>query len=252
MSQETLQQNLGIDKRRLSPESQKLNFWPIRALRLILRWPPHGRVTRRSYLCQGHYAGQRERIGASIYEAGHHTPFQHPTFVFGLQNISRHVVWSFFHSHPYYNSEQQSQRYVVMDHAAVFVPPLEGEALTLYEGAVLKSWSAYNKISQLLVGDNFQLMEKIGKLKGQNEKSIMTDSEKKAIENARYVLPLGAFTTMYHTISGIVLKRYVRMARLSDCPYEAKMIVDMMVEEVRKIDPDFIERIGDEAFQKML
>lgn len=194
--------------------------------------------------------GQRERIGASIYEAGHHTPFQHPTFIFGLQNISRHVVWSFFHSHPFYNSEQQSQRYVVMDNAAVFVPPLEGEALKLYESAVIKSWTAYNKISQLLVGDNFSLMEKIGKLKGQNEKSIMTDSEKKAIENARYVLPLGAFTTMYHTISGIVLKRYVRMARLSDCPTEAKMIVDMMVEEVRKIDPDFIERIGDEAFEE--
>jgi thymidylate synthase ThyX len=192
--------------------------------------------------------GQRERIGASIYEAGHHTPFQHPTFVFGLQHISRHVVWSFFHSHPFYNSEQQSQRYVVMNDAAVFVPPIEGEARELYERAVEKSWTAYNKISELLVGDNFSLMEKIGKLKGQNDKQIMTDSEKKAIENARYVLPLGAFTTMYHTISGIVLKRYVRMARMSDCPYEAKMIVDMMVEEVRKIDPDFIERVGDEAF----
>ncbi len=192
--------------------------------------------------------GQRERIGASIYEAGHHTPFQHPTFVFGLQQISRHVVWSFFHSHPYYNSEQQSQRYVVMDDAAVFVPPIKGEARELYERAVSKSWEAYNKISELLIGDNFSLMEKIGKLKGQNEKAIMTDSEKKAIENARYVLPLGAFTTMYHTISGIVLKKYVRMSRLSDCPYEAKKIVDMMVEEVRKIDPNFIERIGDEAF----
>lgn len=192
--------------------------------------------------------GQRERIGASIYEAGHHTPFQHPTFVFGLQQISRHVVWSFFHSHPYYNSEQQSQRYVVMDDAAVFVPPIEREARELYERAVSKSWEAYNKISELLIGDNFSLMEKIGKLKGQNEKAIMTDSEKKAIENARYVLPLGAFTTMYHTISGIVLKKYVRMSRLSDCPYEAKKIVDMMVEEVRKIDPNFIERIGDDAF----
>lgn len=194
--------------------------------------------------------GQRDRIGKSIYEAGHHTPFQHPTFVFGLQNISRHVVWSFFHAHPFYNSEQQSQRYVVMDDAAVYVPPLEGEALKIYESAVQKSWEAYNKISQLLIGDNYGLMEKIGKLKGQNEKQIMTDSEKKAIENARYVLPLGAHTTMYHTISGIVLKRYVRMAATSDCPTEAKLIVDMMVEEVRKIDPDFIERIGDEAFEE--
>jgi thymidylate synthase ThyX len=78
----------------------------------------------------------------------------------------------------------------------------------------------------------------------------MIDSEKKAIENARYVLPLACFTTMYHTISGIVLKRYVRMAKTSDCPTEARKIVDMMIEEVRKIDPDFVERIGDEAMSE--
>ncbi|HPU95229.1 MAG TPA: FAD-dependent thymidylate synthase, partial [Candidatus Gracilibacteria bacterium] len=59
--------------------------------------------------------GQRERIGGLIYEAGHHTPFQHPTFVFGISGVSRHFVWAFLHSHPFFNSEQQSQRYVVMD-----------------------------------------------------------------------------------------------------------------------------------------
>lgn len=191
--------------------------------------------------------GQRERIGSSIYEAGHHTPFQHPTFVFGFKNISRHVVWSFFHSHPFYNSEQQSQRYVVMDDPRVYMPKVEGEAREVYERAVIRSWQAYNAISKLLIQDNYQLMEKIGGLKGQTEKQVMIDSEKKAIENARYVLPLSCFTTMYHTISGIVLKRYIRMARLSDCPVEAKILVDMMVDEVKKTDPDFIARIGDDS-----
>ena len=66
---------------------------------------------------------QRDRIAQSIFEAGHHTPFQHPTFIFGLENISRQTVWSFFHSHPFYNSEQSSQRYNVLDEARVFVPP---------------------------------------------------------------------------------------------------------------------------------
>ncbi|MGC9114306.1 MAG: FAD-dependent thymidylate synthase [Candidatus Micrarchaeia archaeon] len=42
---------------------------------------------------------QRDRIGKSIYEAGHHTPFQHATFVFGFENISHHFTWSFLHSH---------------------------------------------------------------------------------------------------------------------------------------------------------
>src|SRR5581483_5004493 len=70
----------------------------------------------------------RATLGKAIYDAGHHTPFQHPTFVFGLENISRQFTWSFLHSHPFYNSEQSSQRYVALEEARVFRPPLEGRA----------------------------------------------------------------------------------------------------------------------------
>ncbi|MQY63827.1 MAG: FAD-dependent thymidylate synthase, partial [Calditrichaeota bacterium] len=53
--------------------------------------------------------GSRDRaIAASIYQAGHHTTFQHAQFQFALSGISRHFVWSFLHSHPFYNSEQVS------------------------------------------------------------------------------------------------------------------------------------------------
>ena len=109
--------------------------------------------------------GQRERIGEAIYEAGHHTPFQHPTFVFGLTGVSRQLIWSFLHSHPFYNSEQSSQRYVVLDDANVYVPPIEGEALNIYRDAVLKAWDAYEKISELLKEDNFRMMSSIGRIK---------------------------------------------------------------------------------------
>lgn len=188
-----------------------------------------------------------ERIGKSIYESGHHTPFTHPTFVFGLSNVSRQFVWSFLHSHPFYNSEQQSQRYVAAKEASVFVPTIEGENLRIYKEAVLSAWDAYEKISSLMIEDNFKLISNIGRIKGQNEKQARIDSEKKAIENARYVLPVAAFTALYHTISGIQLKRYQRMMNTGDCPYETRLVVERMVEEVRKIDPDFIEKIPQES-----
>src|SRR5215813_9422393 len=60
-------------------------------------------------------AAQRESIGPLTFDAGHHTVYQHAHFEFGLENVSRQFVWSFLHSHPFYNSEQQSQRYVKMD-----------------------------------------------------------------------------------------------------------------------------------------
>ncbi|MFA6549742.1 MAG: FAD-dependent thymidylate synthase [Candidatus Gracilibacteria bacterium] len=187
-----------------------------------------------------------ERIGKGIYESGHHTPFTHPTFVFGLSNVSRQFVWSFLHNHPFYNSEQQSQRYVAMKEISVFVPPIEGENLKIYKEAIAKSYDAYAKIWELMNIDNFRLMESIGKIKGQNEKQIKTDSEKKSIENARYVLPIAANTALYHTISGIVLKRYIRMMNTGDCPYETRLVVEKMIEEVKKVEPDFIDKIPEE------
>ena len=51
---------------------------------------------------------------------------------------------------------------------------------------------------------------------------VERQSEKRAIEVARYVLPVAAFTTMVHTISGIVLHRLWRMQAASDTPAEAR------------------------------
>ena len=54
----------------------------------------------------------RDRIASSTLEAGHLTTRQHAHFVFALDGVSRQFIWSFLHSHPFYNSEQVSQRYV--------------------------------------------------------------------------------------------------------------------------------------------
>src|SRR6202162_1338063 len=65
---------------------------------------------------------QRLNIGAATFFSGHHTVYQHAHFEFGLANVSRQFVWSFLHAHPFYNSEQQSQRYVRMERAHAYVP----------------------------------------------------------------------------------------------------------------------------------
>src|SRR3989338_3771808 len=46
---------------------------------------------------------RRDAIASSIYQAGHHTTIQHATFQFVLEKVSRQFIWSFLHSHPYYN-----------------------------------------------------------------------------------------------------------------------------------------------------
>ena len=75
---------------------------------------------------------------------------------------------------------------------------------------------------------------------------IERQSEKRAIEVARYVLPVAAFTTMVHTISGIVLHRLWRTTAASDTPSEARLVIGEMVERVREVDPQFFDRFDNE------
>src|SRR5579871_1360967 len=79
---------------------------------------------------------RRDAIAQSIYKAGHHTTIQHATFQFVLDKVSRQVIWSFLHSHPFYNSEQVSQRYVEMKPGNVLVPALPESDGAVYRAAV--------------------------------------------------------------------------------------------------------------------
>ncbi|MHB1261170.1 MAG: FAD-dependent thymidylate synthase [Thermoplasmatota archaeon] len=185
------------------------------------------------------------KIAHSIYEAGHHTPFQHPTFVFALEDVSRDVVESFLHNHIFYNSEQQSQRYVEMKRADVHAPASirrDPQALKVYHDAVRTAWDAYHELRERLVTPNHRVMGAIGKVKGQSEKESLKEAEKKSQEMARYVIPIAAATQLYHTVSGIVLLRYLRMCEASSAPAEARAVVEAMAAEVRKVDPLFVDQ----------
>src|SRR5712692_875363 len=100
---------------------------------------------------------QRINIGAATFYSGHHTVFQHAHFEFGLENISRQFVWSFVQAHPFYNSEQQSQRYVRLDRAQAYVPQLslffDEKSKEIYEHSVARAWKYYRELSVLLLTD---------------------------------------------------------------------------------------------------
>src|ERR1700737_226636 len=97
---------------------------------------------------------QRLNIGAGTFYSGHHTVYQHAHFEFGLENVSRQFVWSFLHAHPFYNSEQQSQRYVRLDRALAYIPPATehfGAAeREIFERAIEGAWGYYRELTALL------------------------------------------------------------------------------------------------------
>jgi thymidylate synthase ThyX len=191
---------------------------------------------------------QRETIGALTFDAGHHTVYQHAHFEFGLENVSRHFVWSFLHSYPFYNSEQSSQRYVKLKEPRAFVPPLTGEALNVYERAIVGAWDCYAELSALLRDDALTILKELRYVRPttnvERMRQIERDAEKRAIETARYVIPIAAFTSMVHTVSGIVLHRLQRMVNVGDAPHEARAVVGEMVRLVTGWDPLFFEKVG--------
>src|ERR1700723_3022444 len=205
---------------------------------------------------------QRVMIGSATYFGGHHTVYQHAHFEFGLENISRQFVWSFLHAHPFYNSEQQSQRYVRLDRAQAYVPsvataenPKFGAAeRDIYERAIARAWNYYRELTQLLEPAAREILSDIWHVSAMSHpkrvQKVDRQSEKRAIEIARYVLPVAAFTTMVHTLSGIVLHRLWRMSAASDTPSEARTVIGEMVARVREIDPQFFDRFDNAPMEQ--
>jgi thymidylate synthase ThyX len=201
---------------------------------------------------------QRLQIGASTFYGGHHTVYQHAHFEFGLENVSRQFVWSFLHAHPFYNSEQQSQRYVRLDHAMAYLPPAApgfGPAeRAIYEGVIARAWGYYRELTELLRGDAREILGDIWHVGAMSHpkrvQKVDRQAEKRAIEVARYVLPVAAATTMVHTLSGIVLHRLWRMAEASDTPAEARAVIGEMVSRVREVDPQFFDRFDNAPMEQ--
>ena len=94
---------------------------------------------------------QRRSIGPLTFQGGHHTVYQHATFEFALSGISRQLAWCFLHAFPFYNTEQQSQRYVRLDETRAHVPPALGaEARAVFEASVERAWDAYRALTARL------------------------------------------------------------------------------------------------------
>lgn len=186
-----------------------------------------------------------QKLYRDLFEAGHHTTFQHANFVFVIDGVSRLAIWSFFHHHPFYNSEQVSQRYREVSGKVMVTPELTERQDAIYRAAVDRALEGYRRLGDLLAPD---IAERYGqvfparaKARGQEaEKRMASAVQKKAQEVARYVLPLATPAHLYHTINGLTLMRYYVLANQLDVPAEVRYIVNRMVEEVLQVDPYFL------------
>lgn len=188
---------------------------------------------------------RKHRLAESIYRAGHHTTLQHVHVQFALEGVSRQFLWSFLHSHPFYNSEQVSQRYVTVTPDQVHVPDdLTSAQREVYMGCVARQLDDYRTLTDALTP---LARAEYGKLfPGRADKPRgRKDIQKKAQEVGRYALPVAVTAHLYHTVSLLTLLRYHRMLDTPDTPTEQRNVVGEMVRQVIALDPEIEALVED-------
>ena len=182
--------------------------------------------------------GRRDALARSLFTAGHHTTFQHAHFLFVIEGVSRQFVWSFLHAHPFSNSEQVSQRYVRVEADTVHVPELPPAAEGVFRSTIGEQHAAYRRlVAALSPIAEAELLKRFPTWR-RHPKRLARQTERKAQEVARAVLPVATHTTLYHTISCLTLFRYRRLCRQFDVPAETLAVVEAMVAAALAHDPD--------------
>ena len=130
---------------------------------------------------------------------GHESPIEHISFTFGIEGVSRSLLAQFTR-HRIASYSVKSQRYVKEGEFEFITPPeIENspEAKKLFLEAMQDDVEKYNKLSDILYKKHYDDFIK----QGIDEKKAGNMAEKKAIEDARYVLPNACETKMIVTFN---------------------------------------------------
>ncbi len=177
-----------------------------------------------------------DRVAQSTLKSGHLTTRQHAHFVFGFSGVSRKLIWQVLHNHPYYNSEQVSQRYVPIKNNREWYtlpPELNFDEVHQYHADI---FAVYERLVCLLEPTVTEIFFGIHRLKAREKEKYAGDIRKRCMEVARYVMPLSTNAYLYHTISTLTLLRYAAMCERRSDP-EEKLLVLQMLREAVKVDP---------------
>lgn len=196
-----------------------------------------------------------EAVRVATLEAGHNTTRQHLNFTFALESVSRQALWSFLHSHPFYNSEQVSQRYVEMKAENFTVPDsLTPEQRAIFQEGLDLTFTAYKNLQDLLrepvreaylaVFPARQKWFSTPERDAGKFRTYSADVQKRAQEVARYALPVAAQAFLYHTLNAVTLMRMYQCADHFNVPTEQKAIVQAMVDAVAARDPSFLKELA--------
>jgi len=173
---------------------------------------------------------------------GHESPVEHVTFTFGIEGVSRSFLAQITR-HRIASFSVQSQRYVRQENFVYITPPAiesEPELLKIYEASMQSVVENYNRLADALEAK--YVPEFLAQ--GFSEKIARNRAEKKAIEDARYILPNACETKMIVTMNIRSLRNFFRLRCCNRAQWEIRAVANEMFRLCYQVSPILFQNVG--------
>ena len=177
-----------------------------------------------------------------LEELGHESPVEHATFTFGIEGVSRALLAQITR-HRIASFSVQSQRYVSKTDFSYIIPPeIENlpEAKEEFIAAMEEDARHYESLRQKLMARHLEA----NLAAGMNEADAKRAAEKKANEDARFVLPNACDTRIIMTMNVRSLHNFFRLRCCMRAQWEIRDLAIAMLKEVREVCPLLFGRAG--------
>ena len=177
-----------------------------------------------------------------LSEIGHESPIEHAIFTFGIEGVSRSLLAQITR-HRMASFSVKSQRYVREGAFEYITPPeIEAvpEALALYKEIMAEDQKRYDRLAEILKEKHIKTFITEGK----DEKTATRLAEKKAIEDARFVLPNSCETQMVMTMNARSLHNFFRHRCCARAQWEIQDVANQMLKLVSEVAPNLFKNAG--------
>lgn len=175
-------------------------------------------------------------------DLGHESPIEHASFTFGIEGVSRSLLAQLTR-HRIASFSVQSQRYVDKSGFDYITPPEIAaipEAKAEYEAAMAEDAAHYESIRQKLIEHHL----KTNLAAGMSEAEARRAAEKKANEDARFVLSNACDTRIIMTMNARSLHNFFRLRCCRRAQWEIRALAVEMLREVRAVCPLLFAKAG--------
>lgn len=182
----------------------------------------------------------RAKFIKMLKDMGHESPLEHASITFSIEGVSRTLLAQLTR-HRIASYSVKSQRYVdestsTLEESYITPPEIsKDEKLNeIYKNAMSKAYESYTLLA-------LELMENYTKADPDGNKNSHL---KKAIEDARFVLPNSWSTTIIMTMNVRALYNLFSLRTCSRAQWEIRQMCALMLEELIILSPTLFEGVG--------